>query len=64
MDQFIKLLQEKTGLSDEMANQVADFIQEHLHELPQMLGGDIGKNLESGGIGGLLDSAKGFLNKD
>jgi hypothetical protein len=61
MDQLIKLLQEKTGISDDQAKNVANFIQEHIHELPKMLGGDVGKKLEQGGLGGVMDAAKGFL---
>ena len=64
MDQLIKMLQEKTGMSDEMAKQVADFIKEHMHELPAMLSGGDGE--KGGAAGGLMDAAKGFLggNKD
>lgn len=64
MDQLITLLKEKTGLSDEMADQVAKFIQEHLHELPKLLGGEMGERLENTGLGGLMEHAKGFLGGD
>lgn len=65
MDQLIKLLQEKTGLSDEMAQKVASFIQENIHQIPQLLSGDLGDQLEKKGLGGVVDAAKGmFGNKE
>ncbi|MEZ5163673.1 MAG: hypothetical protein R2688_07965 [Fimbriimonadaceae bacterium] len=64
MDQLVNLLKEKTGLDDAMAEKVVGFIKEHMHEIPKMLGGDLGdkaKGLLGGAGGGLMDQAKGLL---
>lgn len=57
MDQLITLLKEKTGVDDATAHKIVAFIQEHLQDLPALLQGD----QKSGGLGGLMDAAKGFL---
>ncbi len=69
MDQLIKLLQEKTGVDDATANKIADFIKNHMDELPKLLSGDLADKASSflgGNSDNLLESAKGFLggNKD
>lgn len=53
MDELIKQLQAKTGISDDMAKQVADFIKNNMHEIPKWLG--------DGALGGLADKAGGML---
>jgi hypothetical protein len=64
MEQLLSMLKEKTGVSDEIAEKVVDFIKEHMAEIPQMLmsgGGDAAKNLLgdlAGGSGNAADGAK------
>ncbi len=57
MDTLIDMLVEKTGLDRAMAEKVANFIQENASEIPKWLG-------QEGGASGLMDAAKGFLNKE
>lgn len=72
MDQLITLLKEKTGIDDATADKVAQFIKEHAHEIPQLLGkaglGDVASKVMGGGpqgvnnpLGGVMDAAKGLL---
>lgn len=53
MDQLVKMIADKVGLDEEMAAKVAEFIKDHIHELPGLLGG--------AGLDGLKDQAGGLL---
>lgn len=54
MEEFIKAMAEKVGISEEQANSVVEFLKEHASQLPAMLG-----NSEM--LGGLGDKLKDFL---
>ena len=58
MDELIKGLIEKTGISEEQAAKVIEFLKENAGNLPQLLaGGDIKSAIADklpGGLGGLL----------
>jgi hypothetical protein len=60
MDQLVKLVSEKTGLSEEMSKKAVEVVLDYLKEkLPAPLAGQIDGLLEgSEGSGGLEDLAK------
>lgn len=53
MDQLVKMIADKVGVDEATAQKVAQFIQEHAHEIPALLG--------KGGLDGLKDQAGGLL---
>lgn len=53
MDELIKMLADKVGLDEATAGKVAEFIKDHIHEIPGMLGG--------AGLDGLKEQAGGLL---
>lgn len=40
MEELIKNLADKVGISEEQATKVVEFLREHMDELPQMLNAD------------------------
>jgi hypothetical protein len=60
MDQLVKLVSEKTGLSEEMSRKAVEVVLDYLKDkLPAPIGGQIDGLLEgSEGAGGLEDLAK------
>lgn len=65
MDELIKKVSEKTGLSEEMARQAVEVVVDHLKDkLPGPLAGQIDNVLNlSGKSGGLSGLAGGLLGK-
>jgi hypothetical protein len=59
MEELIKLVSEKTGVSEEIAEKAVEVVLDYLKEkLPGPVGGQIDSLL--GGGGGLADAAKGL----
>jgi len=58
MEELIKNLAERVGISEEQASKVVDFLRENLDELPKMLGAD------SDMFQNLSDKLQGFLGGD
>lgn len=53
MDQLISMISDKVGVDEATAKKVVEFIQEHMDEIPALLG--------KGGLDGLKDQAGGLL---
>ncbi len=54
MDEFIKGLMAKVGLSEEQAKQVVEFIQENADKVPELLKSSGLAGKLPGGLGGLF----------
>ncbi|MBS1716737.1 MAG: hypothetical protein JSS72_03270 [Armatimonadetes bacterium] len=57
MDEIIEKLMDRAGISEEQAQQVMSVIQEHIHELPAMFGGDVLEKVK-GAFGGLFSGTQ------
>jgi uncharacterized protein (DUF2267 family) len=68
MDELVKHVSEKTGLSEEMASGAVETVIDYLKErLPQPIAGQIDGVLSggaSGGIGGLAQGLGGMLGRN
>ena len=73
MNELVQLVQQKTGISQEMAQQVVQVVISHLKgKLPEPMASGLDNLLAGGGAGsggGLMDEAKGMMgglmgNKD
>lgn len=53
MDQLVKMISDKVGVDEATAMRVVEFIQEHMDEIPALLG--------KGGLDGLKEQAGGLL---
>ncbi len=61
MDELIKLVSQKTGISDEMSKQAVEVVLGYLKDnLPEPLAGQIDGLLSGAGLGGLGDLAQGL----
>jgi len=68
MDELVKLVSQKTGLSSDMAKTAVQTVVGYLKDkLPAPVAGQIEAILESGqaakGLGGIADSLGGLLNR-
>ncbi len=66
MDELVKVVSEKTGLSDEMSRTVVNTVVDYLKDkLPAPIGGQIDSFLEGGdsdgGLGGITKGLGGLL---
>ena len=64
MDDLIKTVSEKTGLSEEMAKQVVDVVLDYVKDkLPDSIAGQVDSLLEGGGLnmGSLAGGLGGLL---
>ena len=62
MDQLTAFVSEKTGLSQDQANQAAQAVIDFLKsKLPGPIASQLDGVLSGGGAGGLMDQAKGML---
>lgn len=57
MEDFIKQMAERVGISEDQATQLMVFLREHASEMPQMLG-------NSDMIDGIGDKLEGFMGGD
>ncbi|MEO7453704.1 MAG: hypothetical protein ABIV13_02955 [Fimbriimonadales bacterium] len=55
MENFIKQMADRVGISEEQAGKVVEFLREHMDEIPQMLSAD------SDFFKSMSDRVKGFL---
>jgi len=61
MDELIKLVSQKTGLSEEMSKQAVEVVVRYLKEnLPEPIAGRIDDVLSGKGVAGLGDLAQGL----
>ena len=59
MEELVKLVSQKTGLSEEMSRQAAEVVLDYLKQkLPAPIGGQLDNILEGGEAGGLDDLTK------
>ena len=63
MDELVKMVSEKTGLSEEMSKVAVDTVIDYLKgKLPEPLGGQLDTVLEGGDVGGgMLGSIGGMF---
>jgi hypothetical protein len=57
MDEFISKMVEKTGISEEQAKQVVEFIKANSHKIPELLQSDAAQSVKDklpGGLGKLF----------
>ena len=57
MENLVKQLAERVGISDEQAEKVVEFLREHLDDLPAML------NADSDFFKSMSDRVQGFLGQ-
>ena len=61
MDEVVKLVSEKTGLSEEMSKVAVEVVLNYLKgKLPEPIAGQLDNILEGGGLGDLGDLAGGL----
>lgn len=61
MDEVVKMVSEKTGLSEEMSRVAVETVLTYLKgKLPEPIAGQLDNILEGGGLGNLSDLAGGL----
>ena len=64
MDELVKLVVERTGISEEMARTAIETVLGFIKEkLPGPIAAQVDSVLDGGGAGGLLSSLGGMLNR-
>ena len=64
MDELVKLVSQKTGLSEEMSKTAVVTVLDYLKkELPAPIAGQIDNFLEGGGLGDLTEGLGGLFGK-
>ena len=62
MDEVVKLVSEKTGLSEEMSRQAVEVVLNYLKgKLPEPIAGQLDNILEGGDLGDLVGGLGGLL---
>lgn len=61
MDELVRLVSEKTGLSEEQSEQAVEIVLDYLKDkLPEPIAGQLDNLLEGGDMGGLGGIAQGL----